>query len=71
MFMYMAFPVALFHYFNQPQFYEEWVIDVKREVYPPESKEKNEKLREAIEEVKRKRRLEALKSYEEKLKNTE
>lgn len=71
MFVYMAFPVALFHYFNQPQFYEEWVTNVKRDVYPPENKEKNGQLRAAIQEVKQKRKLEALKNYEEKLQSTQ
>lgn len=69
MVVYMAFPVALFHYFNQPQLYEEWVTQIKREVYPPENKEKSEKLRAAIQEVKQKRSLEVLKNYEEKLEN--
>lgn len=23
--MYMAFPVGMFHYFNQPEYFEKWV----------------------------------------------
>lgn len=69
MVVYMAFPVALFHYFNQPQLYEEWVTRIKREVYPPENKEKSAKLRAIIQEVKQKRNLEVLKNYEEKSEN--
>lgn len=23
--LYMAFPVGMFHYFNQPQYFEKWV----------------------------------------------
>lgn len=33
--IYMAFPVVLFYYFNQPQYFEKWVIEKKRELYPP------------------------------------
>lgn len=36
MVLYMAFPVGLFHYFNQPEYYEKYVIEKKREMYPHE-----------------------------------
>lgn len=26
--LYMSFPVALFHWFNQPEYFEKWVIYV-------------------------------------------
>ncbi|XP_066156224.1 protein PET100 homolog, mitochondrial [Euwallacea fornicatus] len=44
--MYLAFPVTMFYYFNQPSLFEEWVIKTKRELYPPE----NPELRKAFEE---------------------
>lgn len=31
--IYMTFPVALFHYFNQPEYFENWVINFKQENY--------------------------------------
>lgn len=31
--VYMVFPVALFHYFNQPEYFENWVINYKHENY--------------------------------------
>lgn len=29
--VYMIFPVGLFHYFNQPEYFETWVINFKQE----------------------------------------
>ncbi|XP_055534651.1 protein PET100 homolog, mitochondrial [Wyeomyia smithii] len=43
--MYMTFPVAMFHWFNQPAYFESWVTETKRQIFPPE----NEKHREAVE----------------------
>ncbi|XP_077288118.1 protein PET100 homolog, mitochondrial [Arctopsyche grandis] len=34
--LYMAFPVVAFHLFNQPAYFERWVTNFKREMYPPE-----------------------------------
>lgn len=45
--LYMAFPVSLFHIFNQPAYFEKYVIEKKREMYPPE----DEKLQKGIDEV--------------------
>uniref|UniRef100_A0A6M2DP23 Protein pet100 log mitochondrial n=1 Tax=Xenopsylla cheopis TaxID=163159 RepID=A0A6M2DP23_XENCH len=35
--MYLSFPVVCFHYFNQPALFENWVIRIKRELYPPDN----------------------------------
>lgn len=32
--VYMAFPVALFHWFNQPEYFEKFVISEKRKMLP-------------------------------------
>lgn len=39
MFMYVSFPVGIFHYFNQPNNFEEWVIKTKKEYFPAQSKQ--------------------------------
>lgn len=49
--MYVAFPVAMFHYFNQPEFFEKWVTDKKREIYPPEEKNGKEQLQQLIRDM--------------------
>lgn len=33
--MYMSFPVAVFYFFNQPQYFEDWIVKMRRELYPP------------------------------------
>lgn len=37
--MYIMFPVGLFHYFNQPRFYKDWVEKSLEELYKPETPE--------------------------------
>lgn len=51
MVMYVSFPVAMFHYFNQPQYFEKWVTDKKREIYPPEEKAGKEQIKQLIFEM--------------------
>jgi len=56
--MYMSFPVVLFHYFNQPEFYEEWVTNTRRSIYPPENLGNREKLEKCKEHLQEKRQKE-------------
>ncbi|XP_014477384.1 PREDICTED: protein PET100 homolog, mitochondrial [Dinoponera quadriceps] len=44
MFMYISFPVGIFHYFNQPENFEEMVIKAKKEYFPPQSRQKFEEM---------------------------
>lgn len=53
--LYIGFPVAMFHIFNQPYLFEKWVIDFKREKYPHDSDPDIQKMRVALEELKQKR----------------
>lgn len=50
MFIYMTFPVGAFFYFNQPQYFEKFVIKTKQQMYPPD----DPKMRDMIEEAQRK-----------------
>lgn len=34
--LYLTFPVAAFHVFNSPEYFEKYVIEKKREMYPHE-----------------------------------
>lgn len=34
--LYLSFPVGAFHVFNSPQYFEKYVIEKKREMYPRE-----------------------------------
>ncbi|XP_025993422.1 protein PET100 homolog, mitochondrial [Solenopsis invicta] len=48
MFLYISFPVGIFHYVNQPAYFEEYVIKAKQEYYPPESRRANEQMENFI-----------------------
>lgn len=61
--IYIMFPVLMFHYFNQPKYFEKWVINTKRELYPPESEQ--EELREALHKIKEKQEVAYIKTLEQ------
>lgn len=69
--LYMSFPVALFHYFNQPEYFEKYVIEKKREMYPIEDEKTKESLDRVIRmmrEKEEKNELHALEAVEAKRK---
>uniref|UniRef100_A0A1I8NN31 Protein PET100 homolog, mitochondrial n=1 Tax=Stomoxys calcitrans TaxID=35570 RepID=A0A1I8NN31_STOCA len=63
--MYMTFPVAMFHIFNQPEYFEEWVTKKKRELYPPESLGHRETIKQAIKEHREKQDQKFMKALED------
>ncbi|KAL9914604.1 protein PET100 homolog, mitochondrial [Glossina fuscipes] len=63
--MYMTFPVAMFHIFNQPGYFEEWVTKKKRELYPPDSLGHHDALKQAIREHREKQDEKMIKALEE------
>ncbi|XP_046479450.1 protein PET100 homolog, mitochondrial [Neodiprion pinetum] len=67
MVLYMAFPVGMFHYFNQPEVYENWVTKTKREIYPMVNKEEDEALRRKIREIREKQDAKAFEVLESSL----
>lgn len=62
--LYMTFPVALFHYFNQPQYFEEWVTKKKRELFPPEDTPSKLEFKAALKEIREKQEAQMLKAME-------
>ncbi|KAI4491636.1 hypothetical protein M0804_003028 [Polistes exclamans] len=66
--LYMAFPVTMFHYFNQPENYELWVNKVREEFYPKENKEQRRLIEESIRNHNRKIEEEQLKLMEQTIK---
>ncbi|XP_046616066.1 protein PET100 homolog, mitochondrial isoform X1 [Neodiprion virginianus] len=67
MVLYMAFPVGMFHYFNQPEVYETWVTKTKREIYPMVNKEEDEALRRKIREIRERQDAKAFEVLESSL----
>lgn len=66
--LYMSFPVVLFHYFNQPAYFEEWVTKTKREIYPPDSKTHRTELADAIRNIQEQQNLKILADMEQSTK---
>ncbi|XP_011875612.1 PREDICTED: protein PET100 homolog, mitochondrial [Vollenhovia emeryi] len=63
MFLYISFPVGMYHYVNQPVFFDEFVIKAKEEYFPPESRKANKMMDDFIREFNassEKKRLEAM-----------
>lgn len=63
--LYMMFPVGIFYYFNQPEYFEEWMISMRRELYPPEKMMHRKEFEETIRSMREKREREYLKLLEE------
>ncbi|XP_071639766.1 protein PET100 homolog, mitochondrial-like [Temnothorax longispinosus] len=65
MFLYISFPVGIFHYVNQPAYFDNVVIKAKEEYFPPESRKMNEQMENFIRDFNadvEKKRLDALES---------
>ena len=63
--LYITFPVALFHYFNQPEYFEDWVTKTRRAIFPPDSKTNREEIQECIRNIREKKELETLRRLKE------
>lgn len=63
--LYLSFPVAMFHYFNQPEYFEKWVTQTKREVFPPENKSHAKELDELKRTIRTRRNEQLMKTMEE------
>lgn len=64
--MYMAFPVALFHWFNQPEYFERWVTSKKREMYPPAHLDHHEEIQDVIYTLRKQEQEKYIKALENK-----
>ena len=69
--IYMFFPVSLFYYFNQAEYYEDWMIKTKRELYPHESRMKREEIEKTIVKLQERRENETLELLESHERNWE
>lgn len=63
--MYMSFPVAVFYFFNQPQYFEDWVVQMRRELYPPLEKMHGKEIEECIRKIHMRKEKELLRALEE------
>jgi len=63
----VTFPVIMFYLYNQPHLFEDWVIEKKRELYPPSSISESSELKDFIKSYKAKKDTEALKKLQDEL----
>lgn len=63
--MYISFPVAMFHYFNQPAYFEKWVTQKKREIYPPENETAELEIKNTMKFMRQRRDEEMLRALDE------
>ncbi|KAG7164133.1 hypothetical protein Hamer_G014260 [Homarus americanus] len=63
--MYMSFPVTLFYLFNQPKYFEDWTVRMRRELYPPLDKMHNEEIESCIKKMHERKERELLQALEE------
>lgn len=49
--LYLSFPVAAFHVFNSPEYFEKYVIEKKREMYPREDQMYREEVNQLFREM--------------------
>ncbi|XP_056426858.1 protein PET100 homolog, mitochondrial [Hyla sarda] len=49
--LYLTFPVTMFWISNQPEYFEEYIVKRKREIYPPEKDEQKRQLQERKETI--------------------
>lgn len=68
--LYMTFPVAMFHIFNQPKYFEEWVVKTRRDLYPPESLGHHEAIQELIKEIREREGQRMLLELDQQLEKT-
>ncbi|EZA61036.1 protein PET100 homolog, mitochondrial [Ooceraea biroi] len=67
MFMYISFPVGIFHYYHHPMIFEKLMIEEKKKYFPPTSRKRNAEVEDFINkynyDIKRKQ-LEAMEMQE-------
>lgn len=64
--LYMTFPVGLFYYFNQAELFEDWMIKMRRDMYPPDSQMHRKEFEDCIRSMQEKKEREYLRLLEEK-----
>nr|CAD7256674.1 unnamed protein product [Timema shepardi] len=55
---------GMFHYFNQPELFEEWVVKTRRELFPPENMTHKDEIIDCIQKLQEKQDLEMLRLLE-------
>jgi len=65
--MYVSFPVGMFYFYNQAEYFEDWVIKMKRELYPPEHLTSRKELEDVIKEMRGQHQSEMIRKMQEEM----
>ncbi|KAJ6655008.1 hypothetical protein lerEdw1_006061 [Lerista edwardsae] len=65
MMLYLSFPVAMFWISNQAEYFEEYVIKRKREIYPPDDDDRRKELEDFKERMRKMREERLLQAAKE------
>ncbi|KAL6460527.1 hypothetical protein MHYP_G00304930 [Metynnis hypsauchen] len=61
MMLYLSFPVTMFWISNQAEYFEEYIVKRKREIFPPDEKMHRQELQEFKERMRRRQEQKMLK----------
>ncbi|XP_016318581.1 protein PET100 homolog, mitochondrial-like [Sinocyclocheilus anshuiensis] len=61
MMVYLSFPVAMFWISNQAEYFEEYIVKRKREIFPPDEKMHRQELEDFKERMRNRREQKMLK----------
>uniref|UniRef100_UPI00398E8D15 protein PET100 homolog, mitochondrial n=1 Tax=Pristiophorus japonicus TaxID=55135 RepID=UPI00398E8D15 len=64
MFLYLSFPVTVFWISNQAEYFEEYVVKRKREIFPPDEKIRRKELEDFKERMRQKREQKLLRQLQ-------
>nr|XP_059862441.1 protein PET100 homolog, mitochondrial [Delphinus delphis] len=64
--IYLTFPVAMFWIANQAGWFEDYVIQRKRELWPPENEDKRQELEEFKERIRKQREEKLLRAAQQR-----
>lgn len=65
--LYVSFPVGTFYLYNQADLFENWVIKMKRELYPPEHLTARQELQTVIKEMRQQHQDQMIKQMKEEI----
>lgn len=65
--LYVSFPVGMFYFYNQAEYFEDWVINMKRQLYPPEHLTSRQELQDVIKDMRQKHQADMIKKMQEEM----
>lgn len=68
--LYVSFPVALFHYFNQPEYFEDYVNKMNIRTVSPEEQQFRKDMKEVIKQMQEREERKILENLDEKQKQS-